>query len=360
MPEERFQIGEYFLTQHSNSPVYKAGWFDAETGQTRRASLRTKDLEEAKVALYEFVQARMKPKDFDTADMPLGTVLTRYYEQHAINLPSEEAARHALVHWLEFWGPTTVSELGIERQEEFVAALKAKGLKNSYVSRTLSVGRAAVNRAWKRGEIKSAPFITDVSDRSDRKEPCRLDKSEMRRFLTTVQQWPHLFTFCMIMLNTLSRPEAVLELTPAQINIEDRLVRLNPKGRKQTKKYRPTVPLTDTLLPFVRTTEVPVFVMWNGRQVKSVKKTFALAVKRAGLSSEITPYSLRHTMAKELRKRAVPVWEVKGMLGHRVPGVTEEYAEYAPDYLSKGREAIDAYFKELNLSYTVRSSPACQ
>ncbi|MFB2550173.1 site-specific integrase [Ensifer soli] len=175
----------------------------------------------------------------------------------------------------------------------------------------------------------------------------------MRRFLTKVQQWPHVFTFSMIMLNTLSRPEAVLELTPAQINIEDRLVRLNPKGRKQTKKYRPTVPLTDTLLPFVRAMNVPAFVMWNGRPVKSVKKTFEKAVERAGLSSEITPYSLRHTMAKELRKRAVPAWEVKGMLGHKIPGVTEDYAEYDPDYLSKGRQAIDAYFKELNLSYTV-------
>lgn len=111
MYKERFQIGEYYLVRHPNSPVYKAGWYDAKTGQTCRASLRTKDPEEAKIALFEFVQAQLKPKDYDTADMPLGTVLTRYYDHHAINLPSEEAARHALVHWLDFWGPSTIADL---------------------------------------------------------------------------------------------------------------------------------------------------------------------------------------------------------------------------------------------------------
>jgi hypothetical protein len=64
------------------------------------------------------------------------------------------------------------------------------------------------------GEIKSPPFIEHVSDRSDAKEPYRLNKSEMRRFLS-VQQWPHLYTFTMLMLNTLGRPEAILDFAPA-------------------------------------------------------------------------------------------------------------------------------------------------
>jgi hypothetical protein len=38
--------------------------------------------------------------------------------------------------------------------------------------------------------------------------------------------------------------------------------------------------------------------------------------------------------------------------------VTETYAEFAPDYLSKGREAIDAYFADLALRYTV-PTPGC-
>ena len=49
------------------------------------------------------------------------------------------------------------------------------------------------------------------------------------------------------------------------------------------------------------------------------------------------PYTIRHTMATELRKRGVPPWEVSGMLGHRSEHKTTEiYAHYAPDYLGDG------------------------
>ena len=55
----------------------------------------------------------------------------------------------------------------------------------------------------------------------------------------------------MISLNTLARPDAVLDLGPAQVDIKRRLIKLNPDGRKQTKKYRPVVPISETLLPWL-------------------------------------------------------------------------------------------------------------
>jgi integrase len=172
----------------------------------------------------------------------------------------------------------------------------------------------------------------------------------MRRFLKAVQAWPHVYVFSMLMLNTLGRPGAILDLAPAQVNLEDRLINLNPKGRRQTKKYRSTVPITDTILPFIAERSVTRFILWRGHPIKSVKKTFGLAVRTAGLPSAITPYSLRHTMAAELRRRGVPAWEVEGLLGHRRPGATETYAEFSPDYLSQGRQAIDTYFAELGMT----------
>jgi len=351
--DERFEIKGFWLSRHSNSPIWKATWYDRDARQTKRASLGTEDFQEAKVRLGAFVIEHATMHKQSSAETPLATVLLRYWHEHACNIPSAEAARIALDLWNDFWKTATVADLTVQRQEAFIAWLKAKGFKNAYVSRTLSVGRAAVRRAWKRQEITSAPFIMDEPDRSDEKEPYRLSKDEMRAFLTTVQRWPHLFTYTMIALNTLARPDAVMDLRPAQVNLEDRRINLNPKGRKQTKKYRPIVPVTNTLLPFVARRDVERFVMWNDRPIASIKKTFRLAVATAGLSKEITPYSLRHTMAAELRRRAVPAWEVEGLLGHRRPGVTETYAEFDPSYLSKGREAIDAYFAEIGLSYTV-------
>ncbi|MER8809244.1 tyrosine-type recombinase/integrase [Mesorhizobium australicum] len=364
MPEDRFQIGDYYLSRHKNSPIWKASWYDGNARQTKRVSLGTENLQEAKVRLAEFVTKNAAIKNVAPADMPLATILVRYWECHAKNQPSQEAANYCLARWMEFWDDATVADLTIPRQNGFMTWLKGKGFSNSYVSRIMAIGRAAIRMAWKHGEITSVPFIIDERDRSDAKEYRRFDKEEMQLFLKTVQRWPHLFAYTVIALNTLARPEAILDLAPEQVRLDDRHIHLNPKGRKQTKKYRPIVPLTDTLLPFLQRRDVARFVNWHGEPVDSIKKGFKTVIRAAGLPDEISPYSLRHTMAVELRKRSVPAWEVEGLLGHRRPGVTEKYAEYSPDYLSKAREAIDDYFADLGVSLPVpkmlRVSVACQ
>ncbi|MCB1469509.1 MAG: site-specific integrase, partial [Rhizobiaceae bacterium] len=289
-------------------------------------------------------------------EMPLATVLTRYWHGHVVKLdshgkiiriPSHDQAKHALALWTEFWGEAVISDLTITRQEEFMEWLKDRGYRNSYVSRVLSVGRAALNWCRKRGEISEAPFIIDEPDRSDKKLPYRLSTEEMRKLLRASRKWQHLHIYCMIALNTLARPEAVLDLSPAQVDLEIGRINLNPHGRRQTKKRRPVVPLTETLRPHVSDREVAHFVNWHGRHIKSIKKGFATMVAEAGLPKDITPYSLRHTMAKMLRAKGVQPWEVQGMLGHRMPGPTEDYAEFDPDYCIASRKAIDSYFAEL-------------
>src|SRR5690606_1033801 len=79
----------------------------------------------------------------------------------------------------------------------------------------------------------------------------------------------------------------------------------------------------------------------------SVKNAWGKLRARAKLSEDVIPYTIRHTMATELRRRGVPEWEIGGMLGHRGRGETERYAKYAPDYLSEAASAIDDYFHEL-------------
>jgi len=356
MSGERFQLGDYWLSQRPGSANWYATYFDKRSRQTKRTSLGTSDFQQAQLKLAELVTKKAELKNVSPLEMPLATVLIRYWDRHGSTVASHDTQRFALKLWTDFWGEAAIADLSIPRQQEFVIWLKARGYKNSYVDRILSVGRAALRMAWKWGEITSAPFVMHVSDRSDAKEAYRLSAPEMRRFLTAVQGWPHLYTFSMLMLNTLGRPEAILDLAPSQVNLTDRRINLNPKGRTQTKKFRPIVPITDTLLPFVLDRTVVRFVTWRDKPIGSVKKTFARAVKEACLPADVTPYSLRHTMAAELRRRGVPAWEVEGLLGHRRPGVTEVYAEFSPEYLSEGRAAIDAYFDDLGMELPVPSA----
>ena len=281
------------------------------------------------------------------AEAEIALVLQSYWNGHASKIASHQQAKAAIDLWSKFWGGSAISDLTVQRQEEFIAWLKQRGYKNAYVSRVMSVGRAALNRAWKRQEIVGTPYIIDEHDRSDAREPYRLNPEQMSGLLDAAKQWPHFFTFCMISLNTLARPDAVLDLRPAQVDLDLRRIDLNPPGRRQTKKYRPVVPITGWLLPLVQDRDCLRFVLWQGKPVQRIKGTFARAVTAAGLPASVTPYALRHTMATELRRRSVPAWEVSAMLGHSTAGTSEAYAKYDPSYLAAGAKAIDDYFKEL-------------
>jgi integrase len=46
----------------------------------------------------------------------------------------------------------------------------------------------------------------------------------------------HLRLLLMLLIGTAGRPEAALELTGEQLDFDDRLIDLNPRGRKQTRK----------------------------------------------------------------------------------------------------------------------------
>ena len=74
--------------------------------------------------------------------------------------------------------------------------------------------------------------------------------------------------------------QPALDLGPSQVDLRRRLVALNPKGRKQTKKYRPVVPISETLQPWVSTSASSHFVMFSGCSVGDIKKSFARAAER--------------------------------------------------------------------------------
>jgi integrase len=351
---EQFRIGKWFLDKRPNSPNWCVCWFDPATRQTRRASLRTADFQIAKIRLAEHVTKNETLRNVDPAGVPLEAILIRYWDEHAKATPSAEQARFALAKWSDHFCGATVSELTPQRQETFIAELRAKGYKPSYISRILSVGRAALMRAWKRQELASVPFITDVTrDLEEEAERFRdLSLEEVLHLLRAAARVPHLFRFCMISLNTLGRPDAVLDLCPAQVDLKRRLINLNPKGRRQTKKYRPVVPITNSLLPWLVDWEGERYVLYHGQPVASIKKSFAVAVEEAGLAN-VSPYCLRHTMAAELRARNVPEWEVIGIMGHKskTARTTERYARFRPDHLSLAVSAIDAYFADLRAGF---------
>lgn len=357
--KRNFQLGDYYLTRRGNSPAWCRTWFDPNTRQTKRASLGTTDFEQAKQILTDWFIANRSVENQPSTITPLAEVIARYWEQHAQYIASAERTNISLNYWLDFFEDRAVADLApIGIQEEFHSWLLAKGMKASSVSRVLSAGRAAINRAWKRGEIENAPFIHDVKKAAQTSAPPRGRPLEVEEVAMLFDAAPrrHLRHYILFMLATAARPDAIRDLTIDRCDLENRLITLNPQNRQQTSKYRPTVRMPESIVKLVETlkkdNKACHVVAYGTRRVDSVKTSWRKARADAGLDDQVNPYSLRHTMARWLRKEGVAAWEVSAQLGHkrRELSITEIYAPYDPVYLASAAKAIDSFFTQLRVN----------
>jgi len=350
--KRQFQLGEWFLWQRSDSAAYYRARFDRSTGKFERISLGTDDFEQAKGALESWWLQNRTVVHETPASASLADILRRYYEGHAKDLPSASGNRDALNKWLDYWQDASVADLSVERQEEFVAHLEALGLKRSTIQRTLNIGRAAISRAFRRGELTAMPYVASVTVTGHPPKGRPLEVAELTRLY--LASAPHLRTFIRWMLGTAARPDAILQLRSEQVEWRHGIIRLNPEGRQQNKKHRPIVRLPDILA-------TDLFDGWlvtrNGRHVADIKTAWRAAVRRSQLTGAVRPYSLRHTAARWMRLHGVSADEVAQQLGHRKLGITGVYTEYDPGYLKAACAALDGLLQAvLPKSYPVEGS----
>ena len=158
----------------------------------------------------------------------------------------------------------------------------------------------------------------------------------------------HVRTFLALMIGTGARPEALLELTRFQCDLDSGSINLNPPGRVQTKKRRPVLPMAGWLRTFIEAADGPV-VAYRGKPVKKIASGFRTLRGAAGFGPDVTAYTIRHTVATELMRRGVPELEIAAILGHRMPNVrtTGRYLHVAPNYLGNARKALESLAKDI-------------
>ena len=353
-----YTVGEYWLSQQHRSKAWCRTWYDAKTRQTKRASLGTDNFEEAKARLDDWFTMNRTMSHEKQEDIMLADILARYWEQHAKHLPSADRSQSAIKHWLEFYGDEPLSFLqNITNQEKFHQYLKDRNMKPTSIGRVIVAGKAAINRAWKRGEIENVPYIMNVGAKEARSAEPKgrpLEISDIVQFYEACNQ-DTIRIFTMLMIATGARPDAIYQLTMDRCDIDNGLIDLNPEGRIQNNKYRPTVKMPQSIIPMLTTLKhskkQSYAIEYRSNKVRSLRIAWRTARMKAQLDGKVQPYSIRHTMARWLRKQSVPSWEVSAQLGHsqRDMAITEIYAPHDPAYLGASCKAIDVFFDELRV-----------
>ena len=342
-PKRAFQLGTSWLAQRTGSAAWYRCW--REGNGTQRVSLGTANFEEAKQRLTDWFVLQSQPAQ-ESAQVTIAEVIARYWNERGQFTSHPPTVNTHCNYWLDHFGERSVEDaLAYAEQERFKTALLGGGLSPQTVNHVISTGRAALRMAWKKGELKSVPPVSmlPVGDQQPMGRPVSLE--EAARLLAELRG--HVWLLNVILIGTLARPSAIFQLDWSQVDFETGLIFLNPPGRTQTKKRRPVVKMPPFLqaVLWARRGEGPV-VAFEGKPVKSVRTAWRQARKRAGLDPSVTLYSWRHTLSRWMRSRGVDKWEVQGQLGHR-GGVTERYAEFAPDYQVKATAAIETFWNKI-------------
>ncbi len=358
--DKPFQIGEFWLSKRPKSEAWYRTWFDSEARQTRRISLGTSDFDEAKQALTDWFVLYHTKTEEAPEEATLAELFARYFEQYGSKLRSHDNVQRYLRYWLDFHKTATVKEACTPTRQQAYREYLANDMnlsKNS-IRQILTVGKAALNWAWKRGELASVPYIELVKVPTPPPKGRPLEVEELAEIIENAEY--HLKAFIVMMISGTSRNSAILDLRFEQIDFRNDLIDLNPKGREQTLKFRPQVKIPQTVKPWLlkqqELSQTGHVIEFNGAPVKSIRTAWRTVRKSTKLDAAVQPYGLRHTMARWLRKSSVPAWEVAAQLGHKSPDVstTEIYAPFDPSYLFKSTAAIDAFLSEvaLQLRYT--------
>jgi integrase len=353
------QIGRYWLSRKPRKDRADENWcrtwYDERARQTRRVSLGTSDFQTASIRLAEWVVVHERESKASPSSVMIETVLLRYWDDHAQHLPSSKTQRLCLSYWQEFWTGLSVADVTPMEQARFRNWMAARGTGASGIDRILSVGRAALNRAKKWQELRDVPHIfgTMSADAKRQREPKGrpITIAELAQLIDAAES-RHVLVYVLIAATTLARPAAILDLRPSQYDKQHGLLNLNPPGRAQNKKHRPIVPVAPTLKPWLERAVGPSdrYVSHRGEPVGSILHAWRLTRAKAGLDERVTPYSIRHGMARELRKLRVPTEQISLFLGHLPSGsaaTTSIYAPYEPDFLSEAVQAIESVMAEV-------------
>jgi integrase len=224
----------------------------------------------------------------------------------------------------------------------------------SSVSRNLTTLRSAIGRAIddkliSRDAAPSVPeFMTKNHKRSAPPKGRPMKPDEIAAQIDRIE-FPHLLIGEIFLLNTAARIGAVLDLEPLQIDHQYGLINLNPAGRLQTTKWRPTLPLTDTLRPWTENLPPGHIVQWRGEPVGEIDTGFAAACRAANLPGRENTYSIRHAIGRFMQAERVPAEEIAVWFGHIQPPTSIEttliYSPYSPDFLVHAKRAAEKFVR---------------
>ena len=264
-----------------------------------------------------------------------------YAKEHAPETADPKRIAYAIHALLPFWSDRHVALVKGETCRAYLRYREGLGVGAGTIRRELGCLQAALRHCQREGHIPEIPMAW-LPPRPPPKERW-LTRSEAAALLRAARAEPkaraHLSLFILIALYSGARRTSILELRWTQnteggwVNLERGVIDFNPLRRAQTKKKRPVVQVPPRLLRFLRYARERSSTDWviavDGQPVRSVKRSFATAARKAGLD-DIHIHDLRRTAASWMAQGSVPTGKAAKYLGMSEETFERVYAKHDP------------------------------
>ncbi|WP_183617317.1 tyrosine-type recombinase/integrase [Novosphingobium fluoreni] len=359
-------VGDYWLDYRRDGKA--PGVWQIATARGRTVvyrSTRTRELSEAKARMHAHVEeerARTTRQAPDEAGV--AAILVTYYREKGAKVVNSDQTSRSLRTFLAFLLQDEAGHAAVvtdltpalfERFREWRMGPHAfklawfgeqfdyeseEGVSGATVQRNINDVRAAVHYAADNMRITHAPRIGDLDEQYKslpRERVLTID--EMARIGWYASHNADLFRWVALQFATAVRPQAALAFDPAkQFDPRTGLIDMQPGAAKQTKKR-------NAVLPAIRPLRV-VLCKWRkegGTSAASRKTAWRIMRRTLGLSADVYPKTIRHTIATMLyADDSVPEREIVELLGHdgKLARTTRIYAKYDPTRLRNVTRAL--------------------
>lgn len=339
-------------------------------------------LGDAERELADYIAKKWSAPDHanDPRQVLVADVLAIYSRERGPKLKADPATMKGFVkHLLDWWGDKTLADVRRATCNEYTAHRTKQRIRHGGTGRKVSAQTArrelellsaAIGYYDKDHQLTRRPIVTlpekaeTHRDALTREEAARLLKAAMGYRLEE-GRWTrldkaqrnnrrHIARFILLGLYTGSRSKVVKRLRWSEtlvdpwVDLERAVIyRRGRNERESATKRRPLVKLPRRLAAHLSRWKraddrkgLSTALHFAGKEIASVRTSFAKCVEDAGLSHEVTPHWLRHTAATWLMERNVESWEAAGYLGMTVATLEKHYGHHRPDHQSAARKAM--------------------
>ena len=251
-----------------------------------------------------------------------------------------------LVAFCEERGITSWLRLTSPDVRGYAARIHGQGLSPRSIQRRLSGLRSFMNYLVRENLLRQNPAVDVAAPKAGRNLPGTLDIEQMGRLLAVPGKDPvgqRDRAMMELFYSSGLRLAELVDLDPPDVDLDDGLVRVTGKGRKDRiipvgRKARDAISAWLRMRPeLAAVDESALFVGTRGRRIspRSIQQRVRYWAQQAGIPQRVYPHLFRHSFATHVLESSRDLRGVQELLGHADISTTQVYTHLDFQHLAQ-------------------------